>query len=515
MTDSANQTATSTVAVTVTANSVNQAPTLEGSLGDRTFGADGGSVLLADLVASDPDGTEPTLGVRLADGGALPEGIVIEAGSLVIPAGLSVGALALEVFADDGALQSAPVSLTVTIGEAADSAPSAPTLADAAVDENAQGAVVGALVSADPEGGDVVFSVPDASDFEVVEGTLKLKDDASLDHEAADSVTVAVTATDPGGNSVTADIVVAVNDVDEAPSSVTIDGGQVDENAAGAVVGSLAATDPEGETATFSVDAGSDFEIVDGNQLKLKDGIALDYEAAASVSVDVTATDPAGNATTTTLAIAVNDVPEDGPFNVLFDAASITAYNAGQDQPQDGGSVAVSVDRSAVTLDGNFWKRAPLGDSYSITENTKLVVVIETGSAQPEIVGIGFDDDDNPFETSDRSIYQVDGTQTQASFVDLRGAGEDLGNGKVQFTIDLSAKAGTVVNSIVLVSDDDRFSDGRGSATFSNVSLLESEAIPPATGRRGKSAAASATSPWPRAAPSRWTFRSSTTTATR
>ena len=66
------------------------------------------------------------------------------------------------------------------------------------------------------------------------------------------------------------------------------------ENVAGAVVGTLSAIDPDAaDSHTFEVSDGR-FEVVNG-QLKLKDGIALDYESEPGIDVIVTATDQAGN----------------------------------------------------------------------------------------------------------------------------------------------------------------------------------------------------------------------------
>ena len=63
-------------------------------------------------------------------------------------------------------------------------------MADGAVDENAAGAMVGAVTVSDPDADDThTYSVSDER-FEVADGMLKLKDGMSLDHETEDSVTV-------------------------------------------------------------------------------------------------------------------------------------------------------------------------------------------------------------------------------------------------------------------------------------------------------------------------------------
>lgn len=95
-----------------------------------------------------------------------------------------------------------------------------------------------------------------------------------------------------------------------APTDITlVPGNSFNESVAGAIVGVLSVTDPDpGDTHTFSV---SDlrFEVVN-NQLKLKDGIRLDYEREPQINLDVTATDTSNLSVTRTFAVAVGDVPE-------------------------------------------------------------------------------------------------------------------------------------------------------------------------------------------------------------
>jgi Ca2+-binding RTX toxin-like protein len=66
------------------------------------------------------------------------------------------------------------------------------------VRENAAGAVVGRIAVTDPEGGPMALTVSDAR-FQIVDGSLRLKDGVSLDYEAAAKVRLRITATDEGG----------------------------------------------------------------------------------------------------------------------------------------------------------------------------------------------------------------------------------------------------------------------------------------------------------------------------
>ena len=92
----------------ISVGDVNEAPSITGPATlTPTVPAGGGLVDLSGLAVIDPDEADmPTLGVRLAGGGAAPAGVDIDAsGDLVIPAGLPAGDLDLEIFATDGTLE--------------------------------------------------------------------------------------------------------------------------------------------------------------------------------------------------------------------------------------------------------------------------------------------------------------------------------------------------------------------------------------------------------------------------
>jgi Ca2+-binding RTX toxin-like protein len=80
-----------------------------------------------------------------------------------------------------------------------------------------------------------------------------------------------------------------------APTDITLSGNSAAELAGtGTVVGTLSATDDSGTPAfTLLDDAGGRFQIT-GNQLKVADGLLLDYEQTASHLVSVRATDQGG-----------------------------------------------------------------------------------------------------------------------------------------------------------------------------------------------------------------------------
>ncbi len=167
---------------------------------------------------------------------------------------------------------------------------------------------------------------------------------------------------------------------------------------------------------------------------------------------------------------------EAGPLDLAFDEGTLESYTSNQDKPGAGGTGAtVSGDGNTLTLNGNLWKRAPLGEEYTITDKTELTLTVTIStSPAPEIVAVGFDNDNGAFNGRPTgAVFQIGGTQPQGAFINLAGTGAvvDNGDGTLSVTIDLSAYAGTSINSLVFIADDDVASNGLGTATFSNVIL--------------------------------------------
>ncbi|CDO58988.1 DNA gyrase subunit A [Candidatus Phaeomarinobacter ectocarpi] len=127
---------------------------------------------------------------------------------------------------------------------------------------------------------------------------------------AALQVTATSTESEGGATSSTSSTLnVYVENVEEAATDIALDGSTVTENAAGAVVGSLSVTDADvGDTHTYAV-SDSRFEVV-GGDLKLKDGVSLDFEAEPTVDVTVTVTDSAGLTYAEDFTVNVSDVDE-------------------------------------------------------------------------------------------------------------------------------------------------------------------------------------------------------------
>ncbi|MGP9576061.1 carbohydrate-binding protein [Halomonas sp. AOP42-D2-25] len=293
-----------------------------------------------------------------------------------------------------------------------------------------------------------------------------------LSGQADGDLTATLIALDAFGNRVEQSIDLTLDTTADEGSDLALDGPDADIEAgdSDSVVFGVAGIDAD-STLEVSFDGGATRQAAtsDGDTLS----VDLLGQGPGEVTVTLIVTDAAGNeasvADTVTLAGATD--PEPVALDVTFDDAAISAYNETQDNPASGTGAAVEDEGATLTLNDNVWKRAELPSSYIISGDTLLTLDLAISSSPvPEIVAIGFDADANPFNGGN-SVYQLGGTQTQGGFVDLRGQGVDNGDGTFRFTIDLSAHAGTSIDSLVFVNDDDL--GAKGSSSFSAVSLSE------------------------------------------
>jgi hypothetical protein len=181
--------------VTVTVNNVNEGPSVSaagGAVDENAMGAAAGAVEM-----SDPDAGD-TLTVAVSD-----NRFEVGHGMLRLKEGMSLdhetedSVTVMITVTDAGGLE-ASAEATVMVSDVNEG----PTLevTDGAVDENAGGAMVGAVTGSDVDDGDTLTYTVSDERFEVTaDGMLKLVDGMSLDHETEDSVTVMVTVTDSGG----------------------------------------------------------------------------------------------------------------------------------------------------------------------------------------------------------------------------------------------------------------------------------------------------------------------------
>ena len=310
--------------VTITVDAVNDAPT-NLALSASTVAENAAGAVIGTLTSSDVD-ADDTVTYTVSD-----ERFEVVDGSLKLKDGESLNhedaaSVNVVVTATDSGDLTTNETFTITVSDV-NEAPTNLALSASTVAENAAGAVIGTLTSSDVDADDTVTYTVSDERFEVVDGSLKLKDGESLNHEDAASVNVVVTATDSGDLTTNETFTITVSDVNEAPTNLALSASTVAENAAGAVIGTLTSSDVDADdTVTYTV-SDERFEVVDGS-LKLKDGESLNHEDAASVNVVVTATDSGDLTTNETFTITVSDVNE-APTNLALSASTVAENAAG------------------------------------------------------------------------------------------------------------------------------------------------------------------------------------------
>ncbi|HJR73576.1 MAG TPA: cadherin domain-containing protein [Luteimonas sp.] len=232
--------------------------------------------------------------------------------------------------------------------------------------ENATGGTVASFVIGDPDNTTPTLQLVDNPYgwLEAVGNTVRVKSGAQIDFEALAAAGATLEDTDGDGikeirfnasvratdgelsSAQPTSFTFLIEDVNEAPTAIGFAPAvssivERDRPAAGTslpaiLLGTLSATDPDAAygsldfaTLTYAVDDAR-FEIVNGNQLRLKANAALDFEAGATVTVNVTVTDRGGSGLSYTRALTFTVTDAD---DYLYGTASADALNgqAGRD----------------------------------------------------------------------------------------------------------------------------------------------------------------------------------------
>ncbi|MDQ1195402.1 cadherin domain-containing protein [Agrobacterium sp. SORGH_AS 787] len=303
-------------AVAVTVTNVNEAPSLT-LTGTGAVNENVAAATVANFAASDPDaGT--TLTYTL--GGADANMFVVDGNTVRLKDGVSFNYEQathrdLTLTASDGT-NSVTRTLTVNVTDVNE----APTITSAATFNVAEnGTAVATLAAVDPDAGATrswSISGTDAALFQIDAQTGALSFRTAPNFEApqdagSDNIYNLTVSVSDGTNVTSQAVAVTVTNVNEAPSLTLTGTGAVNENVAAATVANFAASDPDaGTTLTYTLGgADANMFVVDGNTVRLKDGVSFNYEQATHRDLTLTASDGT-NSVTRTLTVNVTDVNE-------------------------------------------------------------------------------------------------------------------------------------------------------------------------------------------------------------
>ncbi|AGX86790.1 calcium-binding RTX toxin-like protein [Candidatus Symbiobacter mobilis CR] len=293
--------------VEVEVTNVDEAPTML-SLSAQTIQVGAAGAVIGILTTIDPDGEGQLIYEVLGDGPFVVNGNVLR-----LPEGQSISEartypVTIRVTDEGGN------TLETTFDVQAIREGVAPTdiqLAATAVDENAVGADIGNVIVTDADQADGhVITVQGDDRFEVVNGVLRLEPGQSLNYEAEPAVTLQLEAKDSDGLLVIKTFTITVNDLEEELTDIALSASYVAENALGSEVGRLTVQHPDfGIVQKWEVDNDS-FEVGEGSLLKLKEGVALNFEESGVATLTVTAVDASTMQLSQTFNIYVGNVNE-------------------------------------------------------------------------------------------------------------------------------------------------------------------------------------------------------------
>jgi LPXTG-site transpeptidase (sortase) family protein len=324
---------------TATVNLTNLAPT-NITLSNTSVNEDqSAGLLVGSLGCSDPENDPCTYSVS---GG--PFNVV--SGSLYTTASLDYetkSSYALTITADDGKGGTRNQSFTITVLDIND-LPTNINLSKTNVNEDqAAGAVVGALSTVDQDFGDTfTYSLetqtgclgPDNSTFSISGGNLVTA--SVLDYETmAHSYTVCVKSVDSAGASIYKSFSITLNNVNDPPTDISLSNSSANEDqAAGAVVGSLSTTDQDAsDSFTYSLSTSTGCPGTDNSKFSVSGGnlvtaSVLDYETMAhSYAVCVKSADSSGASTYKPFTVTLNDI-NDSPTNISLSNSSVNEDQA-------------------------------------------------------------------------------------------------------------------------------------------------------------------------------------------
>jgi len=222
-------------------------------------------------------------------------------------------------------------------------APTDITISSRSVDEHAaSGTWIADIGGIDQDAGDVLsYSLKDAatSPFEIVQNAagiyqLRVKDGSLIDY-ASDpdkKIDVTLVAHDRFGLTTEKTFMLDILDVNHAPTDIQISSNWARElSHVGYVVGQLSTVDSDlGDTFTYTLvdDAGGRFYL-EGDKIKVKDGILLDFEQQRSHHIKVQALDNAGASFEKTLTLTVKDWLNE--YAIGTDGADVLVGGVGDD----------------------------------------------------------------------------------------------------------------------------------------------------------------------------------------
>jgi hypothetical protein len=269
-------------------------------------------------------GDTPITAITLSGTGA-SNFAVSTAGAITVASGAALDyettpVYTLSAVATNGAGDSASVTVTINITDAAETVPTLDPFTGSIGEDAAAGDVVGDITIVS-EGDSPITAITltgtGSANFTVnTAGTISVASGAALDYETTTAYTLTATATNSAGDGTTSVTIDITNVAEIVPILDPFSGSVSETAAAGTVVGNIpiASNGDSPITAiTLSGTGASNFAVSTAGTITVASGAALDYETTPVYSLGAVATNGAGDSASVTVTINVNNAAETVP----------------------------------------------------------------------------------------------------------------------------------------------------------------------------------------------------------
>jgi len=291
----------------------------------------------------------------------------------------------LTAIANNTAGSSSSVSLSISITDVADTAPTLENFS-ATIEENATvGTVLGSLSILNPGDSEIIsYTLSDTLTFSINENA-QISTKSSLDFELKSSYSLSVFATSTAGDSTSVSVNITVLDVIEevlTPGVATLAAStaNVAENATiGSSIGSINIIDTGSSpitSITLSGTGSENFSASSDGVIRLNTGASLDYETKTSYALSAYATNASGNSQIVSLNINITNIEDT--------VATLSSFSTNIDENISIGSSLGSI--SVLNVGDSAISSFTLSDSsvFNISSSgeitTKVVLDYETTS---------------------------------------------------------------------------------------------------------------------------------------
>ncbi len=405
------------------------------------------------------------------------------------------GTDSVTVILHDGADVSDPIVIEINVAPV----PDPPTSVDITLDPTPEnlplGQPIGTIFVNDVDLNDNHIIVIDDPRFQVINGQIILIA-GGLDFETEPNIPIKLTLTDPEtGTEIINNATLTIQDANDPITGIGPANVSVFENIAGELISELIVFDVDADQSHTLEVLDDERFVIDGFDLRLADGVSLDYEATQSIVINVKATEiGTGGTFTQAITVSVRDFPEQ-PQSLSLSNTTVFEETPGDtvgDVLLDGlipdNRYTFSVDDARFEVAGHVLKLVE-GVSVDIATQSEIQLEITATDSQGQFNAISksfvitvikgdipFHNDDFPEDVDGSGTVTAADALEIVHYLNVFGPGP-VGQGDPGFGFDVNADGSvTALDALIVINflNQQQFGQGGGTVGGEPEQLVES-----------------------------------------